>query len=75
MALRPVTRKSVSDQVFDQVLGEVVDGGLAAGEQLLDPERRRALAEAGLAYARSLTLDKVLDRLEAAFAAEGAPVL
>jgi glycosyltransferase involved in cell wall biosynthesis len=44
-------------------------------EQLFDPERRRALAEAGLAYARSLTLDKVLDRLEAAFAAEGAPVL
>jgi len=39
--------------------------------ELLDPERRRALREAGLAYARSLTLDKVLDRLEAAFAAEG----
>ena len=43
-------------------------------EKLLDPERRRALAEAGLAYARSLTLDKVLDRLEAAFTAEGARV-
>lgn len=43
-------------------------------ERLLDPERRRALREAGLAYARSLTLDKVLARLEAAFAAEGAPV-
>ncbi|KAA1420168.1 FadR family transcriptional regulator [Nocardioides humilatus] len=42
MALKPVTRKSVSDQVFDQVLGEVVDGGLAAGEQL--PSERQ-LAE------------------------------
>lgn len=42
--------------------------------ELLDPERRRSLREAGLAYARSMTLDRVLDRLEAAFAAEGAPV-
>lgn len=42
MALRPVTRRSVSDQVFDQVLGEVMDGGLAAGEQL--PSERQ-LAE------------------------------
>lgn len=42
MAFKPVTRKSVSDQVFDQVLGEVMDGGLAAGEQL--PSERQ-LAE------------------------------
>lgn len=42
MALQRVTRKSVSDQVFDQVLGEVVDGGLAVGEQL--PSERQ-LAE------------------------------
>ncbi len=42
MALRPVTRKSVSDQVFDQVLGEVMDGGLEVGEQL--PSERQ-LAE------------------------------
>jgi GntR family transcriptional repressor for pyruvate dehydrogenase complex len=42
MALKPVTRRSVSDQVFDQVLGEVMDGGLAAGEQL--PSERQ-LAE------------------------------
>src|SRR5689334_8302670 len=42
MALKPVTRKSVSDQVFDQVLGEVMGGGLAAGEQL--PSERQ-LAE------------------------------
>ncbi|KAA1426793.1 FadR/GntR family transcriptional regulator [Nocardioides antri] len=42
MALKPVTRKSVSDQVFDQVLDEVVDGSLAAGEQL--PSERQ-LAE------------------------------
>jgi len=34
MALKPVTRRSVSEQVFDQVLGEVMDGGLAVGEQL-----------------------------------------
>ena len=42
MALRPVTKQTVSDQVFDQVLAEVVDGGLAVGEQL--PSERR-LAE------------------------------
>jgi len=42
MALKPVTRRSVSDQVFDQVLGEVMDGGLAVGEQL--PSERQ-LAE------------------------------
>ena len=42
MALQPVQRRSVSDQVFDQVLGEVVDGALGAGEAL--PSERR-LAE------------------------------
>ncbi len=42
MALRPVTRRSVSDQVFDQLLDDVVDGELAVGEPL--PSERR-LAE------------------------------
>lgn len=42
---------------------------------LTDPERRRAMREAGLACARGYTLDRVLDRLEAAFLAEGAPVV
>ncbi|GAA3821616.1 FadR/GntR family transcriptional regulator [Nocardioides panacisoli] len=42
MALRPVQRQSVSDQVFDQVLTEVVDGELGAGDPL--PSERR-LAE------------------------------
>ncbi len=42
-------------------------------ETLRDPRRRAALAGAGLACARRHTLDRVLDRLEAAFAAEGAP--
>lgn len=42
MPLQPVTRRSVPDEVFDQVLAEVVDGGLAPGEQL--PSERR-LAE------------------------------
>lgn len=42
MALRPVTRQSVSDQVFDQLLDDVVDGELAVGEAL--PSERR-LAE------------------------------
>ncbi|WGX96853.1 FadR/GntR family transcriptional regulator [Nocardioides sp. L-11A] len=42
MALRPVTRRSVSDQVFDQLLDDVVDGELSAGEPL--PSERR-LAE------------------------------
>ena len=42
MALKPVTRRSVHDDVFDQLLDEVVAGGLAAGEAL--PSERR-LAE------------------------------
>ena len=42
MALRPITRRSVSDQVFDQVLSDVVEGELAVGEPL--PSERR-LAE------------------------------
>jgi DNA-binding FadR family transcriptional regulator len=42
MALQPVIRRSVPDEVFDQVLGEVVDGGIGAGEPL--PSERR-LAE------------------------------
>jgi GntR family transcriptional repressor for pyruvate dehydrogenase complex len=42
MALRPVSRRLVPDAVFDQILGEVVDGDLAAGQSL--PSERR-LAE------------------------------
>ena len=42
MPLQPVTRRSVPDDVFDQVLAEVVDGGIGAGEAL--PSERR-LAE------------------------------
>ena len=42
MALKPVARRLVPDDVFDQLLGEVVDGELAAGDSL--PSERR-LAE------------------------------
>jgi DNA-binding FadR family transcriptional regulator len=42
MALQPVNRRSVPDEVFDQVLAEVVDGEIGAGEPL--PSERR-LAE------------------------------
>lgn len=42
MALRPVTRRSVSDQVFDQLVDDVVDGEIAVGAAL--PSERR-LAE------------------------------
>ncbi len=42
MALQPVTRRSVPDAVFDQVLAEVVDGEIEAGDSL--PSERR-LAE------------------------------
>ena len=41
MPLQPVTRRSVPDEVFDQVLAEVVDGELEAG-QTLPSERRLA---------------------------------
>jgi glycosyltransferase involved in cell wall biosynthesis len=40
---------------------------------LADPARRLRLRAAGLAYAAEMTLDRVLDRVEAAFAAEGVP--
>lgn len=42
---------------------------------LTDPIRRRSLREAGLSCARTYTIDKVLDRVEAAFRAEGAPTV
>lgn len=42
MALRPVTKQTVSDQVFEQVLDDVLDGELAVGDPL--PSERR-LAE------------------------------
>jgi len=42
MPLQPVSRRSVPDEVFDQVLGEVVSGALGPGEAL--PSERR-LAE------------------------------
>jgi GntR family transcriptional repressor for pyruvate dehydrogenase complex len=42
MPLQPVNRRSVPDEVFDQVLAEVVDGEIGAGEAL--PSERR-LAE------------------------------
>jgi len=42
MPLSPVARRSVPDEVYDQLLGEMLDGGLAAGEPL--PSERR-LAE------------------------------
>src|SRR5213080_4063716 len=42
MALRPVAKKSVPDEVFDQILGDVLAGELAPGEPL--PSERR-LAE------------------------------
>jgi GntR family transcriptional regulator, transcriptional repressor for pyruvate dehydrogenase complex len=41
MALRPVIRQSVPDEVFDQLLGGVACGELAAGERL--PSKRRLL--------------------------------
>jgi glycosyltransferase involved in cell wall biosynthesis len=40
---------------------------------LSDAATRRRLRRAGLAYTAGLTLERVLDRVEAAFAAEGAP--
>ena len=42
MALKPVSRRLVPDEVFDQILSDVVDGELAPGESL--PSERR-LAE------------------------------
>jgi GntR family transcriptional regulator, transcriptional repressor for pyruvate dehydrogenase complex len=46
MALQPVNRRSVPDEVFDQVLSEVVDGGIGAGEAL--PSERRLAGVLGV---------------------------
>ena len=54
MPLQPVTRRSVPDEVFDQVRTEVVDGGIAAGEPL--PSERR-LAEVLGVYGPPLKFD------------------
>src|SRR4051795_12557780 len=48
MALKPVARRLVPEDVFEQLLGEVVDGELSAGDSL--PSERR-LAE-GLGVSR-----------------------
>jgi DNA-binding FadR family transcriptional regulator len=42
MVLKPVTRRLVPDDVFEQLLGEVVDGSLGPGDAL---PRQRRLAE------------------------------
>ena len=42
--------------------------------RLRDPGERRRLRERGLEVVREYTLDRLLDRLESAFAAEGVPV-
>lgn len=42
MPLQPVTRRSVPDEVYDQLLGELIEGDLTVGERL--PSERR-LAE------------------------------
>jgi GntR family transcriptional regulator, transcriptional repressor for pyruvate dehydrogenase complex len=47
--LQPVNRRSVPDEVFDQVLSEVVDGGLEAGEPL--PSERRLAEVLGVSRA------------------------
>lgn len=44
-------------------------------DALFDAQRRHALRDAGLECAREHTLDRVLDRLEAAFRREGAAVV
>lgn len=41
MALRPVTRQSIPDHVFEQIMSDVLSGELAPGE-LLPSERRLA---------------------------------
>lgn len=44
-------------------------------EQLQDPHLRHRLRDAGRVCARSYSLDLVLDRMERAFAMEGAPIM
>ena len=61
MALKPVARRLVPEDVFDQLFGEVVDGELAAGDPL--PSERR-LAEV-LGVSRP-AVREALQRLSAA---------
>jgi GntR family transcriptional regulator, transcriptional repressor for pyruvate dehydrogenase complex len=65
MALKPVARRLVPEDVFDQLLGEVVDGELAAGDSL--PSERR-LAEV-LAVSRP-AVREALQRLSQAHLVE-----
>ncbi|MCW2752745.1 MAG: transcriptional regulator, GntR family [Marmoricola sp.] len=60
MALTPITKRLVPDDVFEQLLGEVVDGSLGAGDSL--PSERR-LAEL-LGVSRP-TVREALQRLSA----------
>jgi GntR family transcriptional regulator, transcriptional repressor for pyruvate dehydrogenase complex len=49
MALRPVARRLVPDQVFEQLLVEVIDGGLRPGESL--PSERELAETLGVSRA------------------------
>src|SRR3954447_10396639 len=49
MALRPVARRAVPDQVFEQLLVEVIDGGLRPGEAL--PSERELAETLGVSRA------------------------
>ena len=49
MALRPVARRAVPDQVFEQLLVEVIDGGLAPGAKL--PSERELAETLGVSRA------------------------
>jgi DNA-binding FadR family transcriptional regulator len=49
MALRPVARRAVPDQVFEQLLVEVIDGGLRPGESL--PSERELAETLGVSRA------------------------
>ena len=46
MDLKPITKRLVPDDVFDQLLGEVMDGSLSSGDTL--PSERRLAEHLGV---------------------------
>jgi len=59
-----VGARYVSDEGRAAVLAELPDLGTALADLLLDPPRRAALAEAGLARSRTFSLSAVADAYE-----------
>src|ERR1700741_2932497 len=60
MPLQPVTRRSVPDEVFDQVLAEGVDGGIERGEAWVFDRVRAEVVDGGIEAGEALPSERRL---------------